>query len=248
MTALLNCERSSSTEASKSEWNETWANRSRAPQAKRDHLIWEHPWTRRWMHLPLLLRSDPKQIEDVNVKMRVFRKQRQHLLQLISCNPGPLGFLLWFFFSYFIINIVIFVCKFKSHWDILKISLFVAVLAAKCTPGLFLVLTNWVFFSCYYTAGFCLLNSLISTTAVWIVVSKGIRNDCWCLKKLSLLERDLFLRPKKPVWFCMLCHNYSNREHPRWFKTVKEGGKTLSLCCRLCTFGASVQVFCCKRE
>lgn len=52
----------------------------------------------------------------------------------------------WFFvvvfFSYFIINIVIFVCKFKSHWDILKIRLFVAVLAAKCTPGLFLVLTN----------------------------------------------------------------------------------------------------------
>lgn len=99
-----------------------------------------------------------------------------------------------FFFSYFIINIVIFVCKFKSHWDILKISLFVAVLAAKCTPGLFLVLTNWVFFSCYYTAGFCLLNSLISTTAVWIVVSKGIRNDCWCLKKLSLLECSCVLK------------------------------------------------------
>lgn len=33
---------SSTVEASKSEWNETWANQNHAPQAKRDHLIWEH--------------------------------------------------------------------------------------------------------------------------------------------------------------------------------------------------------------
>lgn len=174
------------------------------------------------MHLPLLLRSDPKQIEDVNVKMRVFRKQRQCSLKLILYNPGPLVSFSFVCFSYLIINIVIFVYNCKSDWHILKINIFVSVLAPKCIPSLFLVLTNCVFFCCYYIAGFCLLKSLISTIAIWIVVSKGIRNDCWCPKKLSLLECDLFLCAKKPVWFHMLCHSYSNRQRPRWFKTVKE--------------------------
>lgn len=144
MTALQNCKRSSTIEASKSETNETWANWNRAPQAKRDHLIWEHPWTRRWMHPAELLSSDPKQMEDVNVKMRAFRKWRHQLLQHVLCNPGPL---VCFFFS-FIIAIVFFIRTVRSDWLILKINLFLAILALKCIPGLFLVPPSCSFGSC----------------------------------------------------------------------------------------------------
>lgn len=52
-----------------------------------------------------------------------------------------------FFFS-FIIAIVFFIRTVRSDWLILKINLFLAILALKCIPGLFLVPPSCSFGSC----------------------------------------------------------------------------------------------------
>lgn len=100
---------------------------------------------------------------------------------------------------------------------------------------------------------------LIPTIAVWIVVSKSLRSDHWCLKKLSLFVQNI-------TCSCVLKHVRQYRQ-PRSLsvsecfvmttaigsilgdlKYWRIGRKTLDLCCRVCIFCVSVWVFCCKRE
>lgn len=140
---------SSTVEASKSEWKETWANQNQAPWAKRDHLIWEHHGQEdEYVRL-----SCWGQIPN---RWKTLMWKREHLGREDSTYFG-FTYAVWaLLFVSFIVNIVLCVCTHRSDSVILKINFFVAILAPKCIPGLFLAPTC-SFFSCYYVAGFCLL-------------------------------------------------------------------------------------------
>lgn len=88
---------SSTTESSKSEWDETWANENPAPRGNRDHLIWEHHGQEDERPAGLL-RSDPKQMEDVSVKTRAFWKRRQYFC--FAQAIWPLLFVCFCYYKY----------------------------------------------------------------------------------------------------------------------------------------------------